>query len=466
MAESTGEGRMSAPSTPDERSSGGQASDPTPGDQIATPAAKHPRATVRMYRHGLGDCHLVTLHGHDGATYRILIDCGVILGTAGATTKMTEVMDDILLQTDSSVDLLVATHEHWDHVSGFIQAKDSFAKLKANEVWLGWTENPEDAQARRLGGERSQALQSLRQAAARMQLSGGDEANAIISVLEFFGATTGTSTKDALDRVRDKSDKVRYCDPQDAPVELPDFGARIYVLGPPRDEKLLKKILPSPAHPETYTLAMGAFQNSVFPALEDDDLGAPFGTMHAIPKTVAQEMPFFKRRYWATESWRRIDVAWMADATQFALALDSMTNNTSLVLAIELDDRDVLLFAGDAQVGNWMSWQDLKWAVGQREVTGPDLLKRTIVYKVGHHGSHNATLRDKGLELMDGLDVALIPVDQNMASKKRWGKIPLESLISALNAKSKGFVLRSDQPAPTAASARVNEQELYFEIQF
>src|SRR6266699_2202355 len=69
-------------------------------------------------------------------------------------------------------------------------------------------------------------------------------------------------------------------------------------------------------------------------------------------------------------------------------ALDSMTNNTSLVLAIELADGDVLLFAADAQVGNWLSWQDLKWTVGTSPVTGPDLLKRTIFYKVGHHGSH------------------------------------------------------------------------------
>jgi uncharacterized protein YfiM (DUF2279 family) len=41
-------------------------------------------------------------------------------------------------------------------------------------------------------------------------------------------------------------------------------------------------------------------------------------------------------------------------------------DNTSLVLAIELADGDVLLFAADAQVGNWLSWQDLTWSVDGR----------------------------------------------------------------------------------------------------
>ena len=54
-----------------------------------TPDRRHrscrrgPRATVRTYRHGLGDCHLVTLSapGSNRRDYPIMIDCGVILGT-------------------------------------------------------------------------------------------------------------------------------------------------------------------------------------------------------------------------------------------------------------------------------------------------------------------------------------------------------------------------------------------------
>ena len=72
-----------------------------------------------------------------------------------------------------------------------------------------------------------------------------------------------------------------------------------------------------------------------------------------------------------------------------ALQLDDRTNNSSLVLEFEfLDFKRVMLFVGDAQVGNWLSWQNVGWA--NENTTLPDLLARTIFYKVGHHGSHNA----------------------------------------------------------------------------
>ena len=143
-----------------------------------------------------------------------------------------------------------------------------------------------------------------------------------------------------------------------------------------------------------------------------------------------------------------------------------MTNNTSLVLAIELvDSGDVLLFAADAQVGNWLSWQRCSWQVGNETVTGTDLLKRTVFYKVGHHGSLNATLKEKGIQLMERLKVAVCPVDHEMAVKKGWGQLPLPSLIAALEAAARagGSVLRTDvDPAPAADG--ITATALYFEV--
>jgi hypothetical protein len=152
-----------------------------------------------------------------------------------------------------------------------------------------------------------------------------------------------------------------------------------------------------------------------------------------------------------------------------ALQLDSLTNNTSLVIAIELaPGGNVLLFAADAQVGNWLSWQDLKWTVDGRNVTGPDLLNRAIFYKVGHHGSHNATLKEKGLEEMKNLRVAMIPVNHEMALKKRWGKMPLDELVDALKKQAKGVVLRVDDPAMPASHENVVEDpgKLFYEVTF
>lgn len=55
---------------------------------------------------------------------------------------------------------------------------------------------------------------------------------------------------------------------------------------------------------------------------------------------------------------------------------------------------------GDAQAShpaslNWRSWSEGSFTDGTAEVTVKDLLGRTVLYKVGHHGSHNATLNGK-----------------------------------------------------------------------
>jgi hypothetical protein len=125
----------------------------------------------------------------------------------------------------------------------------------------------------------------------------------------------------------------------------------------------------------------------------------------------------------------------------------------------------VLLFAADAQVGNWLSWQDLQWTADGKMVAGPDLLKRAIFYKVGHHGSHNATLRENGLEQIENLRVAMIPVDQAMAKKKRWDHMPVDQLITALVERAKGAVLHVDKPKPTTQE-KIIEDRLFFEVTF
>jgi hypothetical protein len=327
----------------------------------------------------------------------------------------------------------------------------------------------------KLKAQRDAALASLRLGLSRLQLAGDEPAAETVELgglLEFFGAAKGASTEDALANVREMSSNLRFCLPSDAPVEPSGTGAKFYVLGPPHDEKLLRKINPSARDKETYGLAVDGFQlfmAGAGTALDSNDRGRPFDGQYEIPFSYAREMAFFQQQYWtpadATDNWRLIDNDWLGGSTELALQLDSLTNNTSLVLAIELADGDVLLFAADAQVGNWLSWQGLEWEIGGKKVTGPDLLKRTIFYKVGHHGSHNATLRDEGLEQMEKLRVAMIPVDEAMAKKKHWDHMPLDELVAALNEKAKGLVLRVDKPTPTTQE-QVVEDRLFFEVAF
>jgi hypothetical protein len=430
------------------------------------------RAKIRMYRHGLGDCFLITLARKASPDpYRILIDCGVILGTANASDTMTKVVEDILRESNGMIDLLILTHQHWDHLSGFVQAEASFAKLKIGDVWVAWTENPADDLANKLRGERKQALASLRLGVGAMRMAGdADAANEVEGLLGFFGAAGGASTEDALAKaIGLAKGKVRYCLPADPPVSIDDTDARLFILGPPHDEKLIRQTLPSTKDPETYGVAATALGATVMAALSADDNSAPFDDFRSIPSATAEGMDFFRRWYFGpggdAPAWRRIDAAWLDGASELALALDSATNNTSLVMAIELAGADVLLFAADAQVGNWLSWQDLKWSFDNRNVTGPDLLARAIFYKVGHHGSHNATLRDKGLELMTQLSIAAIPVYHDMAVKKHWGNMPLPALVDRLKSVAKIGVFRSDE-TPAQLPANVIADPLYFDIMF
>jgi beta-lactamase superfamily II metal-dependent hydrolase len=433
----------------------------TPG-----PGTAH-RATVRMYRQGLGDCFLITVPHKNASSFRILIDCGVILGTQNATEKITQVAKDIVKETGGHVDILVATHQHWDHLSGFIQAAETFAKLKVDEVWVAWTEDPDDPLAKELRQERSEAITALRMSAAAMTMAGDEEsASEVDNLLGFFGAAGGGSTEDAMNTVM-KMGKLRFCRATDDPVHLSDPDVRLYVLGPPHDAKQIRQTLPSSRDPETYGVAAHQLSENVSAALLPDDNSMPFSDLRAIPLAVTRGMNFFRQRYWGpgedAPDWRKIDTAWLGGASELALALDSATNNTSLVLAIEFSDGDVLLFVADAQVGNWLSWGELGWDVEGRKVTGPDLLARTIFYKVGHHGSHNATLRAAGLELMKNLSMAAIPVDHEMAVKKRWSNMPLPELVKALGLKAKDGVVRIDE-TPDLPLRNVTATDLYFDF--
>jgi beta-lactamase superfamily II metal-dependent hydrolase len=105
---------------------------------------------IRMYNVGFGDAFLVLLP--DGDTpRRILFDCGSIEAAKGV--PMSSIVDRIVQDvTDPDgiprIDVVVATHRHKDHVSGFGQA--AWDKVEVKEVWMPWTEDPTDAEARRI----------------------------------------------------------------------------------------------------------------------------------------------------------------------------------------------------------------------------------------------------------------------------------------------------------------------------
>jgi hypothetical protein len=78
---------------------------------------------------------------------------------------------------------------------------------------------------------------------------------------------------------------------------------------------------------------------------------------------------------------------------------------------------------------------------------------------VGHHGSHNATLRSKGLEMMDSVDlVAMLLVDEEWAKDTQDWENPEEKLYERLEEKCRGRIIRSDV-IPTGDEAPAKPEE-------
>jgi hypothetical protein len=512
---------------------------------------------VRMYRQGLGDCFLLALPAKTDRRVRyVLIDCGVHARQTDGPARLARVMDHLVAATGSRIDVVVATHEHADHLSGFVQKGSPFLKdnLKIGELWVAWTEKRGDQQADRLRQKRGTAQQlidkAVEEARQRAGVAGQALADRLMQLTDFDRPADGSVDVDAvvekirmlqgtspptpavqqmpapgdapaLGVARRRSearakptsnelalrllmlkagdDRTRFCEPGTIRQIDNVDNLRAYVMGPPRSD-LLEKDKPSKirgaseddpggAYKEVYLTASQAnralelsprFQLEVSASggrLPDDwrypfttpfrrrcELSAPSGV--GPDKFWRGEPPEATRSlvegtYLAAQaSWRRIDGDWLGAAETLALNLDGDTNNTSLVLAFEWGKAGrgvVLLFAADAQVGNWLSWRDQPY--GDEKLKADDLLSRVLLYKVGHHGSHNATVRRDprdpsssdplgapfGLELMNDL-IAMIPVDRAAAEKKMpnpW-KMPHEPLYRRLREKAGRRIMRSD----------------------
>ncbi len=442
---------------------------------------------IRMYCQGLGDCFLLAFNGEDNKPRYMLIDCGVLQKTKNDKIIMKEVAENIKEATGGHIHVLVISHEHWDHISGFEQAETVFKDIMIDQVWFGWTENPDDNNAQVLRAQKDKLLNALRMIVenkdkdSRLKFAEGLE-----GLLGFHGElsdTTGRQTSAGImEMVRGWGEKKpSYFSPGNSPHQMPGVAeVRFFVLGPPESTQMLKRSKPRTG--EVYLTDLDSdyldiFAQKVFHMLDPDLKGVtesdttaaqkinPFDQRYMIVPQTEEAKPideFVNNNYNNIKyQWRNIDNLWLEASEDLALHLDSNTNNTSLVLAIELiGTGKVLLFPGDAQVGNWLSWEGLTWQVDNKTVTSQELLSRTVLYKVGHHGSHNATLREKGLELMTHSELtAMIPVNEDMAKQQTpiW-KMPFEPLYQRLKELCKGRIIRADTDVPTHKPADISQE--------
>jgi hypothetical protein len=194
-------------------------------------------------------------------------------------------------------------------------------------------------------------------------------------VLRFFGVNefgiSGETTKEAMSNIREfvpGVEFIRYLSPGETIEPSTAPGLRFYVLAPPRDNAALRKLtakdevfhIASPLLKEVVGLAArSATGDGTQPGYEPFDKAWGHPLHPPAGADLGATSDFLTDRYFGPKcptdeadiSWRQIENNWLYSSEAFAIALDKATNNTSLVLAIEMrgsKDKEVLLFAADA----------------------------------------------------------------------------------------------------------------------
>ena len=434
---------------------------------------------VRMYRQGLGDCFLLTCSDGNSESH-LLIDCGVLKGTGDAEKRMQDVAQSVHDTTNGKLDLLVVTHEHWDHLSGFLQAGAIFDTFEVGEVWLAWTEDPQDELANELRKRKEKRLNGIVAAAKLADRNDTPAARRtaaqLESLLNFHGdlGVAGTKTTGkALEWVKARQAPVKYLRPGDQLFDLAGLpGIRLYVLGPPHDSRLIKRSDPSKKHPEVYELAAaegldirGSLPQPKLSLRIRSRAAQPFDEFFRVDESEARnENELWKKYYAKGRSWRRVDDDWLgyAGAARAPARLGYEQHQPRARLrALERRRRAPLprrragrklALVGIARVAD-------SGRSRTRTVKSDDLLARTVLYKVGHHGSHNATLREKGLELMASSELAaMIPVNRVTAKKMDW-LMPFPALLTRLVEKTHGRVMDAERGLDDAAAQDLSDAD-------
>jgi beta-lactamase superfamily II metal-dependent hydrolase len=434
---------------------------------------------VRMYRVGFGDFFLVSFLPGAGDPVHIVIDCGVFKGTkqTGDIGSIEAAVADMVQTTGGKLALLLVTHRHADHIAGFARCEAAFKTLTVQAVWMSIWESEYSPAALKFQAELTRTAVALESHFAALGARASKEQDTARKYMENATGEGGKGANaKALNLLKHGFEGVvpEYYQAgatAKVPPALAALGVSAQILGPPpvADVALMKLM----------DLQKGVGQYLANPELEGSDARPPFGSKWQVEPFHGEyrgDKDFYgpiSFREWSgerndlnppsvlqahkarTEMQAALELAQPAAALVAAKQLNSFLNNQSLVVLFTFKGKK-LLFVGDAQAGNWEHWlfdtdTPDKKASGTMSADAQEILTSVDFYKVGHHGSGNATPKAV-VEMMGkrGQKFAAMCSTQKDVygtedpdDSSKGTEVPRVPLIDALAAES--ALVRSDQ---------------------
>ena len=341
---------------------------------------------IRAYDVGFGDCFLLTFR-YPGGDRHLLIDFGSFpkAKRAGAG-NLPAIAAHIRDSCNGQLHAVVATHRHADHINGFARnangtgSGDIIRGCRPEVVVQPWTEHPKlDPEATGAHGfapADRKHVAALKGIDAFLTALTGQvrrrprQWRSVAKQLAFLGED-GISNRSAVENLMTMATTPkgqRYvCYGRSAGLGAVLPGVKVRVLGPPTIDQLSGIETQRRKDEAEFWHLLGASAAGMA-----DTGGSPFAARHRL-----SSIPGYAR--WLVD---HADANLRQQLLSIVRRMDDVLNNTSVILLFQVGTKK-LLFPGDAQIENW------SFALSKPSVQ--KLLADVDVYKVGHHGSLNAT---------------------------------------------------------------------------
>jgi beta-lactamase superfamily II metal-dependent hydrolase len=286
-------------------------------------------------------------------------------------------------------------------------------------------------------------------ASARVALTGTSAGKGLRDKLAFIGEDNVKNLSAVKNLMSMGSPKTRHYIHYGADSGLEDIlpGVKVHVLGPPTIEQWDKVQKERSKDPVEFWQLRHAFWQKQRLAAGDGVTTRP-GPL--FPKAKIVQVPRPAR--WFV---RRLRGVRAKQLLELVTVMDTAMNNTSLILLFEIGSKK-LLFPGDAQIENW------EYALKHAKET-PKILKMLAdvdVYKVGHHGSLNATPKTLWATFKNRTKAKEKEMSSLISTKagkhgstERNTEVPRRTLVQALKTETEYF---------TTQDLKASDKELCF----